>query len=496
MGSWPKKTKALAVLCFSFVAGSLMISVFLPRYWPYREAAIRSQLSKRASAQVWFGHFRPQYWPPGCVAEDVVVREPDSRQPIVTIRRLTMMSTIKGFLHHRVTAVRAQGVHVWLKHSDLTRKQSGSTEEDTDTFEAEDGVLEISGKSPQHSLQFAFHSFSIRRIRQAKVTQFAAEFQNPLPKGLVRTSGQFGPWKDEHPEQTPVSGNYSLEKADLGVFVSIAGLTSSNGTFHGTFQSLQVEGSTITPQFKVVSTGHALPLTTHFDALVDSTTGDVTLRRVEARFGHDDISAHGTIARNARGRRAAILDFDCRRGRVEDTFYPFIHSPASPLAGTVAFQMHVILPSGSERFLQRITLESDFRIQDARFTHEETQARVNKIGETPGKANSQAVSSLSDFTGKVQVRNGVAHFSELSVQDGGASGQFRGTYNLVDEQVDMHGKLKTEATLANTTHGIKAVFAKALEPFFKKKPHENVVPVKIGGTYSHPAFGLDLNTKM
>jgi hypothetical protein len=63
---------------------------------------------------------------------------------------------------------------------------------------------------------------------------------------------------------------------------------------------------------------------------------------------------------------------------------------------------------------------------------------------------------------------------------------------LNDERVAMHGNLKTAASLAKTTSGISAVFAKVLEPFFKKKPHETVVPVKIGGTYSHPSFGLDI----
>jgi hypothetical protein len=60
----------------------------------------------------------------------------------------------------------------------------------------------------------------------------------------------------------------------------------------------------------------------------------------------------------------------------------------------------------------------------------------------------------------------------------------------------LHGKLKTATSLAKTTHGIKAVFAKAIEPFFKNKPHEILVPVRIGGTYTHPSFGLDINSNM
>ena len=33
---------------------------------------------------------------------------------------------------------------------------------------------------------------------------------------------------------------------------------------------------------------------------------------------------------------------------------------------------------------------------------------------------------------------------------------------------------------------------KVLDPFFKKKRVGYVAPIKIGGTYEHPSFGLDL----
>jgi hypothetical protein len=84
----------------------------------------------------------------------------------------------------------------------------------------------------------------------------------------------------------------------------------------------------------------------------------------------------------------------------------------------------------------------------------------------------------------------------LLVQDGGASVQFHGSYNLENLRVNMHGKLTTEASLTKTTSGIRAVFAKALEPLFKKRQHENVVPVRISGTYHHPNFGLDIGSAM
>jgi hypothetical protein len=94
------------------------------------------------------------------------------------------------------------------------------------------------------------------------------------------------------------------------------------------------------------------------------------------------------------------------------------------------------------------------------------------------------------------VLRGIAHFAELTAQDGDASAWFRGNYDLTDERVNMHGKLKTEASLAKTTSGIKSVFAKAIEPLFKKGPHAKIIPVKISGTFHHPSFGLDMNSDM
>ena len=92
------------------------------------------------------------------------------------------------------------------------------------------------------------------------------------------------------------------------------------------------------------------------------------------------------------------------------------------------------------------------------------------------------------------LRGRVAHFSNLSVHDQDSAALLRGNFDLTDQKVNLHGNLKTAASLTKTTHGIKAVFAKAIEPFFKKKPHKTVVPVHIGGTYSHPSFGLDLGS--
>jgi hypothetical protein len=53
--------------------------------------------------------------------------------------------------------------------------------------------------------------------------------------------------------------------------------------------------------------------------------------------------------------------------------------------------------------------------------------------------------------------------------------------------------LKTENEVSKTTHEIKALMLRVLDPFFKNKPSGYLAPVKITGTYDHPTFGVDLD---
>jgi AsmA-like C-terminal region len=481
-------TTAVIIVVVVVFAGAVLVHHF----WPFTEGAVRADLGSAASANVRFGSFHDRYFPPGCVAENVVFQRAGSPEPLITIRKLTIRSYLGGMLHSHVSLIRADGMHVILSSSGFVKRHPGGQQRMIDRLVADDAVLELRRKG--RDLPFVFHQFVMRNLGGNGPVNFSAIFDNPMPAGLVRTSGQFGPWNSTHSDQTPVSGKYSLEHADLRVFKSIAGILSSTGNFRGTFKQIDIEGTTTTPEFEVTKTRHSLPLATNFNAAVDATSGDVVLDEVKARFGHNDITARGTIGRGPSGKRAAIIDLRCDRGRIEDVFYPFIHSPKSPLTGDVAFTMRVTIPAGREPFLQKLELGSDFRIQNALFTHEETQNRLNKIAENPGQKN--PTSTFSDFQGTVMLIDGVAHFSYLSVHDQGVDASFRGSYNVIDERVNMYGKLKTETSLTKTTHGIRRVFAKVLEPFFKKRPHENVVPVKISGTYTHPSFGLDMNSKM
>ncbi len=477
---------AIAVVVLLCVAAAGV--VLLHHFWPFTESSVRARLAESTAANVKFGSFREKYFPPGCIMENVVFQRGNSGQSLISIRRLTITSNMVGLLEHHISLLHAEGVHVTLGRSDFSADISSSQQTVVDTLIADDAVLDIQRK--KQPLRFVFHKFRVQNLGGSSAIKFAAMFDNPMPAGLIQTSGQFGPWKPSDLAGTPVSGTYTLSNADLGVFDSIGGRLSSHGEFKGIFKQMEVEGSTTAPEFEVAYTQHKLALQARFKATVNAINGETILHSVKANFGRDRIEAHGRVGRQSDGKHAAVIELRCDHGRIEDTFYPFIKSSKSPLVGNVAFQMHVVIPSGQERFLKKIEVQSDFRIQDARFTNSQTQSRLSKISERHDQKQPDN-NRLADLSGNVRLLHGIAQFSKLSARDGNASAWFRGNYDLTSEHVNLHGQLTTEASLGKTTSGIKAVFAKALEPLFKKGSHQKVVPVKISGTYHNPSFGLD-----
>ncbi len=177
------------------------------------------------------------------------------------------------------------------------------------------------------------------------------------------------------------------------------------------------------------------------------------------------------------------------------------------MSGVTSFHAKVSIPPGTRPFLEKVELQGDFGIDAGTFTNSNTQQGVNHLSEgalfqkdskeedhkNEKSGNDEDPETvLSNLTGHVLLKDGIARLSNLSFTVPGASAQLQGTYNLITEKIDLHGTLRTESSPSNTTSGVKALILKVLSPFFKKKAVGYVAPVKITGTYDHPLFGLDL----
>ncbi|HEX3104611.1 MAG TPA: hypothetical protein VHQ22_09195, partial [Terriglobales bacterium] len=101
---------ALVVLLCVAAAGA----VLLHHFWPFTKSYVRARLGEAAAATVRFGSFHEKYFPPGCIMENVVFQHGNSGPPLISIRRLTISSNIVGLMHHHISLLLAEGIHVTL----------------------------------------------------------------------------------------------------------------------------------------------------------------------------------------------------------------------------------------------------------------------------------------------------------------------------------------------------------------------------------------------
>ena len=199
--------------------------------------------------------------------------------------------------------------------------------------------------------------------------------------------------------------------------------------------------------------------------------------------------------------KTATVELAAKNGRIQDILLLFARSQRAPMSGIVNFHAKVSVPPARRPFLQKIELQGDFGVEGGSFAKSDTQQGVNHLSEgaidgedhhRTEKDDEDPETVLSNLKGHVLLKNGTARFSNVSFSVPGALAQMQGTYDLLTEKIDLHGTLRTDSEPSDTTHGVKALMLKVLDPFFKKKRVGYIMPVKITGTYDHPTFGLDL----
>src|SRR4051794_39116535 len=121
---------------------------------------------------------------------------------------------------------------------------------------------------------------------------FHARFDNTTPPGQIRSDGQWGPWDDDDPGRTKVSGSYVYQRVNLKVFEGIAGTLSSQGKFSGPLRHTESQGTIDAPDFSVQSSGHAVHMSSHYQVIVDGMNGDTSLTHVESHFGKTTVISH------------------------------------------------------------------------------------------------------------------------------------------------------------------------------------------------------------
>jgi len=500
---------------------SILAIVFLAimaAKWPFTREAMTKRLERASSAQVEMRGFHSTYFPfPGCVAEEVVFRLKTSlpgqkpSEPIITIRKLTIESTLSGLLSKpgRIRRIIADGLRIHVPHEGANLHSEASSGGDQTVIEelrADDALLELAtGHNGENKLLFHVHHALFHDIEGRKAVPFQVSLRLPVPPGEVESSGSIGPWKDEKGtvRSTAISGKYVLTRADLGVFKALGGVVFSRGEFSGNLEKLNVAGMTDTPDFEVKESGHPFHLSTQFRGVLDMKSGDLVLPSIEGRLGNTNLIAHGSVS----GRpKTVTLDVTHGQGEIQDLILLFSNAKTSPVVGPVVFQTHAVLPSEHRPFKERVRLTGNFSINRARFTSANTQKNVDQLSErAEGKKDKEKDYDqdddsngfervLTDLKGDVVMKDGVATFSPVSFAMPGAAADMKGTYNLLNKRVDLRGKMRMLATVSQATTGAKSIFLKVLDPFYKKKKKGAgaEVPIKMTGIYGHTHFSAGL----
>lgn len=471
-------------------------AILLLKFWPFSEKAVVQDLAEASDSRVTVLKYHPTYFPtPGCVLEGVQFRHKPQDRELVTIGRLRIEGSYSGILTRHVSRIIAEGARVFVPPfgtGELFHSQHSSLV--VDTVVANGSSVEFaSSQSHKEPLRFDIHEAILTNVRWNGPIGYRLKFHNPNPPGELAVQGKFGPWADGHPQDTPMSGTYNFEQADLGVYGGIAGILASQGKFEGAFKHISILGATDTPDFTVKESGHKVHLRTKFDAYVDATRGDTFLNRVEADFGHTLLVAQGSIAASEGKGKQTRLRITSTRGRIEDILGLFTRE-RSPMSGNASLETLAELPPGNIPFLKKVHLNGSFDIQDGTFTKWATQNDVDKLSAgARGGSKNNASAVVSDLRGRVDLTNGIAHFASLDFEVPGANARMHGTYNLENHRVDLHGNMRVDTKISKTSSGMKSFLLTILDPIFKKKKKGEIVPVHISGTYEKPEYGLDLN---
>ena len=251
--------------------------------------------------------------------------------PLIFVKRFTVRASVWGLLHnsHRIYSVHLEGLQINVPPRDESGNGSGGDAKSAmrkfrtlrfDEILSDGATLKILTSKPgKNPLEFDLQQLRLNSSGTDGALAFRATLSNPTPPGEIVSTGMFGPWNPAVPSQTPVSGNYTFEKADLGVFPGIAGILSSKGNYQGMLEKIRVDGTTDTPDFRVALAGHPVDLSTIFHAMVDGTDGDTYLQPVEAHFGQTDLLAQGSVEGTAGKKGKTItLDVSASNARIED----------------------------------------------------------------------------------------------------------------------------------------------------------------------------------
>lgn len=430
--------------------------------------------------------------------------------PLIEVARFTVDADLAGLWNRQVSYVKLEGLSIQIPPDEdaevptSANRQPSPEPEQSDylkqvvirELEAPDSKLSVLRSDPAKAPRtWLLHKLRLQHVSFSSRMPFDTVLTNAIPPGEIQAAGTFGPWHPAEPGETPLDGDFTFDHADLSVFDGIGGILAARGAFKGTLDRIDINGKTDTPDFTVDISGHKVPLTTTYHAIVDATNGNTMLDPVEAHFLSTSVTARGGVYEDERlNGRVIRLDLSIDDGQLQDIMRLAVRTPRAPMTGRLSLATKFVIPPGRRDIVDKLQLDGQFSIQGGRFTDNDVQKKVNELSRR-ASVKAQEVANQrnvgSNFSGRFRLGNGRLALPTVSFDVPGAVVQLHGQYGMKREDFAFDGNLYMDAKISQTTTGIKSLLLKAIDPLFRRNGR-TVVPVRITGSRSDPKFGVNV----
>ena len=324
--------------------------------------------------------------------------------------------------------------------------------------------------------------------------KYDASLTNAKPPGSIRTTGTFGPWRAGEPGDTPVTGDYVFEKADLGVFAGIAGTLESSGRYEGKLSAITARGEASVPDFRLRRTGTAVPLFARFAVLVDGTNGNTVLQPVAAMLGSTNFTTSGAIIRHEASQpRAISLDVTMPNGDLRDVLRLAMKG-APFMEGRLVLHTKIDIPALTAKVREKLEMDGRFEVEEGKFLHSTIQDQIDGLSQRARglPRNPDGDRAVSHMAGVFHLENAAMRFQKVSFGFPGADVDLAGDYNLDSDALDFAGTLKLQATVSQMVTGWKRLILRPVDRFFERGGAGTFLGIRVDGTSKAPKFGVNV----
>ncbi len=327
--------------------------------------------------------------------------------------------------------------------------------------------------------------------------RYDATLGNAVPRGDIHAQGTFGPWLEQSPADSTVTGSYTFDHADLSAIKGIGGMLSSAGEFDGRLNRINVHGTADVPNFSLSTANHAMPLHTKFHAIVDATDGDTYLKPVDARLGETGFRCEGSVVNQAGVGHTIDLDVTVPDGRVEDLLRLAVKTRPVVMTARLSMRVKLHIAPGREGVMRKLRLGGGFSLEQVHLSNPEWQGKVNEVSLRAQGYSAEVRTGLPDaaaaMRGTFALSGERLAFNDLAYTVPGATVAMSGLYSLDGEQFDFSGKVRTEARVSQMVSSWwKQILLYPANQLFQKNGAGTELPFTLRGTKGAPRFALDL----